>query len=141
MYSLSSKYNLDSTVVFKKPENAATETAFGWNEVQSLEANSYPHVALGGTFDYLHTAHKQLMSEALFLASEKLTIGLATDELLKDKELKCLMQNYETRLKAIQEFLENSGKDIEIDIQPINDPCGPTAHDMGSFDKILQYCI
>lgn len=35
------------------------------------------HVALGGTFDRLHIGHKMLLSQACFLATDSLTIGIS----------------------------------------------------------------
>ncbi|MCP4760245.1 MAG: adenylyltransferase/cytidyltransferase family protein, partial [archaeon] len=49
---------------------------------------------LGGTFDHLHNGHK-LLIETAFKLGKKVVIGLATDNLLKEKEYKNEMQTYE----------------------------------------------
>lgn len=41
------------------------------------------NVALGGTFDRLHTGHKMLLSEAALMSRKRLLVGLTDVEMLK----------------------------------------------------------
>ena len=52
-------------------------------------------VALGGTFDIIHAGHMALLDKG-FSISEKLIIGLTSDELAKKKGKK-LINDFQTR--------------------------------------------
>ena len=115
LFKLSSENNVDPSIKFS--ESISSQDIF-WN--------SYRHVCLGGTFDHLHPGHKLLLTEAAHLASEKITIGIAHDDLLKNKSLKEFIQSYSIREKSVKNYLDSISKNqLEIDIQPIQDPVGP----------------
>lgn len=56
-----------------------------------VENVAYPQlfrkVALGGTFDRMHVAHKILISEAVLRCREELIIGVTDDEMIKSEFL------------------------------------------------------
>ncbi|MFX0101802.1 MAG: pantetheine-phosphate adenylyltransferase [Candidatus Hodarchaeota archaeon] len=81
-------------------------------------------VGLGGTFDHLHEGHEKLLTTA-FNLGKKVLVGLATDELLKNKKLKELIQDYETRKNNLVEFAESIGRGEDLVIIPLDDPFGP----------------
>uniref|UniRef100_A0A6I8N321 Cytidyltransferase-like domain-containing protein n=1 Tax=Ornithorhynchus anatinus TaxID=9258 RepID=A0A6I8N321_ORNAN len=54
----------------------------------------FGHVAVGGTFDRLHNAHKLLLSAACLLAEQRLLAGVADGNLLETKVLKELLQPF-----------------------------------------------
>ncbi|MCP4760228.1 MAG: pantetheine-phosphate adenylyltransferase, partial [archaeon] len=78
------------------------------------------------TFDHLHNGHK-LLIETAFKLGKKVVIGLATDNLLKEKEYKNEMQTYEVRKQKIISFVEDLNPDFSdsCEIIPLNDPFGP----------------
>lgn len=85
---------------------------------------------LGGTFDNLHAAHKMLLSEAIFLAKNRIVIGMATGDLLANKFLPELIQPLEVRLQHVESFVKSVQSHLkEIDVVPISDPFGPAATD------------
>lgn len=67
----------------------------------------YEEVVLGGTFDHLHDGHRLLLSVACLLCHEKITVGLTDGNLLKNKVLKELLESFEERKRAVQEFIED----------------------------------
>ena len=67
----------------------------------------YEEVVLGGTFDHLHNGHRLLLSVACFFCKSKITVGLTDGNLLRNKVLKELIQPFEERKQAVQEFIED----------------------------------
>ena len=65
-----------------------------------------PHVALGGTFDRLHSGHKVLLTTAAMYATERIRVGVACDALLAKKSHADLIQSAKERLKLAMDFLK-----------------------------------
>ncbi|WRT67099.1 uncharacterized protein IL334_004065 [Kwoniella shivajii] len=98
-------------------------------------------VALGGTFDHLHAAHKLLLHSSLFLSTRKLIVGLVSDSLLTSKSHHELVQPLAERKFAVERFLQRIGggkvtgegeseqEGVELDIGEIHDGLGPTRYD------------
>eukprot|EP00834_Sanchytrium_tribonematis_P005460 NODE_330_length_9451_cov_0.342173.p8 type:complete len:254 gc:universal NODE_330_length_9451_cov_0.342173:7396-6635(-) len=88
-----------------------------------LQKKQIHHVALGGTFDHLHSGHMLLLYSAAFL-SDKVTIGIVK---APKKNHQSLIQSYSERKLIIESIL----KDIveEVDVIPLEDPYGPTISD------------
>ncbi|KAL6943324.1 hypothetical protein ACO0RG_002317 [Hanseniaspora osmophila] len=86
----------------------------------------YKVTALGGTFDHIHDGHKILLSVAAFLTSQKLIIGVTDQELLENKKFKQYLQTFEKRVEYVLQFLKLVKPDVEYQIVPIRDVCGPT---------------
>ncbi len=83
---------------------------------------------MGGTFDHLHDGHKFLIKTAL-LFSKKIVIGLATENLLKNKKHAAKIENYKTREQNLKTFIDSIGHLNRVEIIPLNDPYGPPVHD------------
>jgi len=102
---------------------------------ESAPAHPGPSVvALGGTFDHLHAAHKLLLHLALFLSTRKLIIGITADALLASKSHAELVESYDHRAEAVTDFLSRHNAPggrppVELDPVRISDVYGPTAHD------------
>ena len=91
-------------------------------------------VALGGTFDHLHAAHKLLLHLALFLSTRKLIIGITADALLASKSHADLVESYDHRAGAVTDFLSRHNAlrgraPVELDPVRISDVYGPTGYD------------
>jgi pantetheine-phosphate adenylyltransferase len=89
-------------------------------------------VALGGTFDHLHAAHKLLLHLSLFLATKKLIVGVMSDSLLSTKSNALFVQPLAERIRGVEEFLsrcQNHSKEVFLDVVEIHDGLGPTAWD------------
>lgn len=65
----------------------------------------YTHVQTGGTFDRLHEGHKDLLRKA-FEVGDTVTIGMTADALVRDKYLSELIQPFEVRMTALQNWLD-----------------------------------
>lgn len=95
----------------------------------------YKFGVLGGTFDRLHAGHRDLLNAA-FESSEKVAIGLATEELYKNKKLAVLIEVYKNRELELREFLKKNNYLERVEIVPLNDVFGPTV-DVEEFEAIF----
>jgi bifunctional ADP-heptose synthase (sugar kinase/adenylyltransferase) len=59
------------------------------NKVESPqgEFRQYEVVALGGTFDRMHNAHKILLTEAVLRCTKEIIVGVTSDDMIKSKRL------------------------------------------------------
>lgn len=69
-----------------------------------LVVGKLEHVVLGGTFDHFHKGHEELIKTA-FKFGKKVTIGIATEELYKNKYLSEVVEPFEIRKNSVSEFL------------------------------------
>ncbi|KAI9599894.1 hypothetical protein KEM48_000001 [Puccinia striiformis f. sp. tritici PST-130] len=87
-------------------------------------------LALGGTFDHLHSGHKILLTIASWITTHRLIIGITDDQLLKNKQHSNQLQSLEERQEAVRKFLDRVGpKNIIIETPRLVDVYGPTATD------------
>uniref|UniRef100_A0A663DR28 Bifunctional coenzyme A synthase n=1 Tax=Aquila chrysaetos chrysaetos TaxID=223781 RepID=A0A663DR28_AQUCH len=89
----------------------------------------FADVAVGGTFDRLHGAHRLLLSACCLLARRRLLAGVADGDLLRHKLLTELIEPYELRAAKLREFLEDVKPSLHYDIVPLVDPYGPSVTD------------
>lgn len=80
---------------------------------------------VGGTFDHFHKGHEALL-HAAFEQSEKVMIGLATEKLYKNKSFVESIEDYATREKSLQSFLNKAQYADAATILPIDDFYGNT---------------
>jgi len=73
----------------------------------------FKHVVLGGTFDKFHLGHKKLLEKA-FEIGKKITIGIATKELYKDKFLSEIIEPFALRKKSVEKFVKNKATIISF---------------------------
>uniref|UniRef100_A0A8B9F6F1 Bifunctional coenzyme A synthase n=1 Tax=Amazona collaria TaxID=241587 RepID=A0A8B9F6F1_9PSIT len=90
---------------------------------------NFSGVAVGGTFDRLHGAHRLLLSTCCLLARDRLLAGVADGDLLRHKVLMELIEPYELRVAKVREFLEDVKPSLRYDIVRLLDPYGPTITD------------
>lgn len=113
----------------------------------------YHYVVEGGTFDRLHLGHKLLLSEGVLRCRKRLTVGVCSDAILSseylastflriqkcgvsfvlhvfsDKTLPELIDDCDTRIKGLEDFLYDVEPHMKYNIVPINDAYGPTKED------------
>ncbi len=82
-------------------------------------------VALGGTFDIIHAGHMALLDKG-FSISEKLIIGLTSDELAKKKGKK-LINDFQTRYTTLGTLIQEKFSNSVFDIAKLNNDFGPAA--------------
>ncbi len=90
---------------------------------------------VGGTFDRFHLGHQKLLATA-FQNSEKVIVGIATDELFKDKSLAQIIEDYKTREQTVLHFLSQQSFENRFESVPINDFYGTSLTD-GNLDAIF----
>jgi pantetheine-phosphate adenylyltransferase len=82
-------------------------------------------VAMGGTFDIIHRGHVALLGAA-FAESNKVIIGLTSDELAKKKGKK-LHHTYTQRLESLKQFIEKNFAGKSYLISKLENDFGPAA--------------
>lgn len=88
-------------------------------------AYKYQYGIIGGTFDHLHIGHKKLIDTA-FSLSEKVTLGLSTQNLYKEKFLANIIDSYQTRESELKSYLKEKNYLPRADIIPLEDIFGPS---------------
>jgi phosphopantetheine adenylyltransferase len=65
----------------------------------------FQHAAVGGTFDRLHSGHRNLLAAAALVCVGTLYVGIAGDQLLRAKANASFIQPFEAREAAVLAFL------------------------------------
>jgi len=86
-------------------------------------------VAMGGTFDLIHRGHLTLLSNA-FTNSDKVIIGLTSDELAKKKG-KIPINKYEQRLANLIAVISKEFPDFSYQISKLHNDFGPAVLEKG----------
>ena len=80
-------------------------------------------VAMGGTFDVIHSGHMALLSKA-FSISSKVIIGLSSDQ-LATKKGKNLVNDYSKRLSLLKSMIEKSFPNSAYEVSKLENDFGP----------------
>ena len=80
-------------------------------------------VAMGGTFDVIHSGHMALFNKAFSLSS-KVIIGLSSDQ-LATKKGKNLVNDYSKRLSLLKSTIEKNYPNPSYQISKLEDDFGP----------------
>ena len=84
---------------------------------------SFDLVAMGGTFDVIHSGHMALLSKA-FSISSKVIIGLSSDQ-LATKKGKNLANDYSKRLSLLKSMIEKSFPNSAYEVSKLENDFGP----------------
>ena len=84
---------------------------------------SFDLVAMGGTFDIIHSGHMELLNKA-FSISSKVIIGLSSDQ-LATKKGKNLVNDYSKRLSLLKSVIEKSFPNSAYEISKLENDFGP----------------
>ena len=84
---------------------------------------SFDLVAMGGTFDVVHSGHIALLDKA-FSISSKVIIGLSSDQLAK-KRGKNLTNDYPKRLSLLKSVIEKNFPNSSYEISKLENDFGP----------------
>jgi pantetheine-phosphate adenylyltransferase len=80
-------------------------------------------VAMGGTFDIIHKGHHALLERA-FSVSDKVIIGLTSDDLAKTKGKK-LLHTYQQRFDKLKKLIEKKFQNKYYQISKLDNDFGP----------------
>ena len=80
-------------------------------------------IALGGTFDIIHAGHIALLDKG-FSISEKVIIGLTSDE-LAEKKGKKLVNSFQIRYSTLESLLKEKFPNSIFEIAKLDDDFGP----------------
>ena len=84
---------------------------------------SFDLVAMGGTFDVIHSGHMALLKKA-FSISSKVIIGLSSDQLAV-KRGKSLVNDYSKRLSSLESAIEKNFPNSSYEISKLENDFGP----------------
>jgi len=84
---------------------------------------SFDLVAMGGTFDVIHSGHKALLKKS-FSISSKVIIGLSSDQ-LAIKRGKSLDNDYSKRLSSLESAIEKNFPNSSYEISKLENDFGP----------------
>lgn len=85
----------------------------------------FKKVAVGGTFDELHSGHKALINKA-FEVGEKVVIGLSSGEFVFKMGKPHITAPYTERCEELEGYLKELGLAERAEIVPLDDPFGLT---------------
>ena len=92
------------------------------------DEESFDAVALGGTFDHLHSGHKLMLSLAALLSRDRILCGITASEMLTSKNHPEKLEPLDSRMFTVQDFLMEfkMGCERNVEIVTLRDPYGPT---------------
>ena len=99
---------------------------------------SFDLVAMGGTFDVVHSGHIALLDKA-FSISSKVIIGLSSDQLAK-KRGKNLTSDYPKRLSLLKSVVEKNFPNSSYEISKLENDFGPAVIE-GSVKALVVSCL
>ena len=80
-------------------------------------------VAMGGTFDIIHSGHMALLNKS-FSISSKVIIGLSSDQLAA-KRGKNLTNDYSKRLSSLKSIIEKNFPNSSYEVSKLENDFGP----------------
>lgn len=89
-----------------------------------MSSRPFKLAAAGGTFDEFHKGHRALL-RAAFEISEKVLIGLCTDDFAATMKKSHEIAPFAVRFEELRGFLRKHGWLERADIVPLYDPYGP----------------
>jgi len=96
----------------------------------------YKLVVCGGTFDHFHKGHREFLQYGLSI-SDKLLVGLTTDEFVKAKDTIESIYDYKTRKQELENFFIQEKARNKVSIEPIGSIYIPKIWEQLSIEAIV----
>lgn len=93
-------------------------------------------VVCGGTFDHFHKGHEAFLRFAIS-RSNKVLMGITSDEYVKKKGLNDSIEPYEVRKDSLSQFVGKIGALKQVEIQKIDSPDIPSAWALLPIEAIV----
>jgi cytidyltransferase-like protein len=93
-------------------------------------------VVCGGTFDLLHVGHINFINDALSV-SKKVLLGITSDSYIQKFKNNLGVEDFKTRKKAVEEYLNSIDARQRVQIVKINNPSEPHLETSLDYDAIL----
>ena len=84
-----------------------------------MSEKPFKQILLDGTFDRLHSGHKELLRVAALLGNE-LSIGVTSNPMIGVKRLSMMIEDYDIRVENLRKYLKDYHSDIIVSIEQIN---------------------
>jgi pantetheine-phosphate adenylyltransferase len=94
--------------------------------ISMVICDKHKKLALGGTFDNIHSGHYLLLTYARMLVHGELIVGITGPEMLLKKKNQQFVQSYWTREQNVRRFLQRMGGADSMRLFMLPDGYGPT---------------
>jgi phosphopantetheine adenylyltransferase len=107
------------------------ESNFQCEDLSQQQFNKFSRVALGGTFDHLHSGHKILLATSSMLCHQRIFIGISDANLLENKPFQGQLETFERRKERVEAFVHLFKGQCKVECMAFRllDAFGPTISD------------
>lgn len=114
---------------------AVTEEMLKCQKIISLSSTEqiplFANVAMGGTFDHMHSGHRLLLTMANLVCkdSARLVVGVTNDAMLSKKKYRSLIEPVAKRCQNVYDFFARVNPSLNLEVSVLENPGGPAIVD------------